>query len=299
MVRFICKQIFVFLLAFFLFAVCANGLCFLLIDTLFAFFDYPNFPATLTNPLYVLFPAVFAYFSVPSLTLISLQHQFSVKKRFLLLLESHGFFFFWQVIFWAFFCYFTLHFAEVILKALLGYAQQIDASLTSIYMPLVLTKLMPLFAILFLWISLRTTLFLIKDEEKKISAETPAEYTFSFTPREIERAFMLADIGNTALLVCVVIIFLPLDFADYVPKLCTQPLIFLFCYLHYYLVHLYRTEKRKSLLLLGMGLQIALFSAALYLEDAVYQIVFALYFASQAYAYYLFLRFGRDFFTRP
>lgn len=299
MAKFILKQTCIFLLMFFLFAVFANGVCFLLIDTLFAFFEYPHFPATLTNPLYVLFPAVFAYFSVPSLTLISLQHQFSVKKRFLLLLESHGFFFFWQVIFWAFFCYFTLHFAEIILKALLGYAQQIDASLTSIYMPLVLTKLMPLFAILFLWISLLTTLFLIKDEEKKLGMETQTEYTFSFTGKEIERAFTLVDLGNSALLVCVVIIFLPLDFADYVPKLCTQPLIFLFCYLHYYLVHLYRTEKRKSLLLLGMGLQIALFGAALYLEDTLYQVVFAGYFISQAYAYFLFLRRGREFFIRP
>jgi len=298
MAKFIIKQSFIFLLAFFLFAVCANGVCFLLIDTLFAFFEYPNFPATLTNPLYVLFPAVFAYFSIPSLTLISLQHQFSLKKRLMLLLESHGFFFFWQVLFWAFFCYFTLHFAEIILKALLGYAQQIDASLTSIYMPLVLTKLMPLFAILFLWISLRTTLFLIKDEEKK-QGEAMQEYTFSFTPKETERAFTLADIGNTVLLVCVVIIFLPLDFSDYVPKLCTQPLVFLVCYFHYYLVHLYRTEKRKSLLLLGMGLQIALLCVALYLEDTVYQVVFTLYFISQAYAYFLFLRHGRDFFSKP
>lgn len=282
---------------FFLFAVFANGICFLLIDTLFAFFDYPSFPATLTNPLYVLFPAVFAYFSVPSVTLISLQHQFSIKKRFALLFESHAFFFFWQVLFWAFFCYFTLYFAEVILQHLLGYTKQIDASLTSIYMPLVLTKLMPLFAILFLWISLRTTLFLIKDEEK--DEKTEAEYTFSFTAKEIERAFMLVDLGNSALLVCVVITFLPFDFADYVPRLCSQPLVFLVCYFHYYLVHLYRAEKRKSLLLLGMGLQFALFGFALFLEDTLYQIVFALYFASQVYAYALFLRRGRDFFTRP
>ena len=125
------------------------------------------------------------------------------------------------------------------------------------------------------------------------------EYTFSFTPKETERAFTLADIGNTVLLVCVVIIFLPLDFSDYVPKLCTQPLVFLVCYFHYYLVHLYRTEKRKSLLLLGMGLQIALLCVALYLEDTVYQVVFSLYFISQAYAYYLFLRYGRDFFSKP
>lgn len=299
MAKFIIKQSLIFLLAFFLFAILANGVSFLLIDTLFAFFDYPNFPATLTNPLYVLFPAVFAYFSVPSLTLISLQHQFSLKKRFALMLESHGFFFFWQVLFWAFFCCCTLYFAEIILQAILGYTKQIDASLTSIYMPLVLTKLMPLFAILFLWISLRTTLYLIKDEEQKSGMDARAEYTFSFTAKEIERAFTLVDIGNTGLLICVLIIFLPLDFGGYEPKLCSQPLIFLVCYLHYYLVHLYRTEKRKCLLLLGMGLQIALFGVALYLEDTLYQIVFAGYFISQAYAYFLFLRHGKDFFTRP
>lgn len=301
MAKFILKQTCIFLLMFFLFAVFANGVCFLLIDTLFAFFEYPHFPATLTNPLYVLFPAVFACFSIPNIALISLQYQFSIKKRMLLLLESHGFFFFWQVCFWAFFCYFTLHFAEIILQALLGYTKQIDASLTSIYMPLVLTRLLPLFAVLFLWISLRTTLFLIKDEEKKDGAETDAqaEYTFSFTAKEIERAFTLVDFGNTALLICVVIIFLPFDFAGYVPKLCSHPLIFPVCYFHYYLVHLYRTERRKSLLLPGIGLQIALLCVALYLEDTLYQVVFALYFISQAYAYFLFLRHGRDFFSKP
>ena len=94
MVKNILKSALAFLGAFFLFAVLANGMNFLLIDSLFAFSGYPRFPATPANPLYVLFPLVFMFFSFPALTLISVQRQFSLKKRFLLLLESHAFFFF-------------------------------------------------------------------------------------------------------------------------------------------------------------------------------------------------------------
>lgn len=305
MAKYILKQIFVIVTAFFLFAVLANGICFLLMDSLFAFFEYPSFPPTLTNPLYVLFPVVFAYFSVPCLVLISVQSQFSVKKRFLLLLESHAFFFFWQAFFWALFCYFTLHYAHILLQALLGYTQGIDASLTSIYMPLVLTKLMPVLGILFLWISVRTSLFLLKDEENE------KVYTFSFTTKEmeeksegkIERAFYIMDYGNVFLLLCVVMMFLPLDFAgldaaNYVPKLCSQPLVILVCYFQYSLVHWYRTERRKSLLLLGILTQAGLLCVNLYNEDTLYHFVFLAYFASQLYAYVCFYRYGKEFFIR-
>lgn len=308
MTKYIFKQTLILICAFILFAIVANGICFLLMDSLFAFFEYPSFPPTLTNPLYVLFPVVFLYFSVPCLVLISVQSQFSVKKRFLLLLESHAFFFFWQALFWALFCYFTLHYAHILLQALLGYTQGIDASLTSIYMPLVLTKLMPVLGILFLWISVRTSLFLLKDEEEKKSEKTT--YTFSFTTKEteeksegkIEKAFYIIDYGNVFLLLCVVVMFLPLDWASmnfdkYVPKLCSQPLIILACYFQYSLVHWYRTERRKSLLLLGILTQVGLLSVNLYNEDMLYQMVFLAYFASQIYAYACFYRYGKNYFT--
>lgn len=301
MIKFILKQTFVFLSAFFLFAILANGICFVLIDSLFAFFEYPNFPPTLTNPLYVLFPVVFACFSVPAVVLLSLQSQFSLKKRFLLLLESHAFFFFWQVFFWALFCAFTLHYAHILLQAVLGYTKGIDASLTSIYMPLVLTKLMPVFAILFLWISVRTSLFLIKDEEKKAGKEN-IDVTFSFTVTEVERAFNSMDCGNVFLLICVVIMFLPLDvagfnIADYVPKLCSDSLVILVCYFQYSLVHWIRTEKRKSLLLLGIFTQCIFLGFNLYHENILYQLIFTAYFVSQIYAYVLFYRYGKQLFT--
>lgn len=302
MAKFIIKQLIIFIIYFFLFAVVANGICFLLMDSLFAFFEYPSFPPTLTNPLYVLFPVVFVCFSVPALVLISPQSQFSVRKRFLLLLESHAFFFFWQVLFWALFCYFTLHYAHILLQTLLGYTQGIDASLTSIYMPLVLTKLMPVFAILFLWISVRTSLFLLKDEEK-IAGNGNTEFTFSFTAREVERAFNIMDSGNAFLLVCVVVLFLPLDLASldmnkFVPKLCSDPLVILACYLQYSLVHWYRTERRKNLLLLGILFQTGLLVFNLYQENILWQLMFACYFASQIYAYVLFYRYGKEFFIR-
>lgn len=300
MAKFIVKQIFIFCTAFFLFAVLANGICLLLMDSLFAFFEYPSFPPTLANPLYVLFPIVFACFSVPCLVLISPQSQFSIKKRFLLLLESHAFFFFWQVLFWALFCYFTLHCAHILLQAILGYTKGIDASLTSIYMPLVLTRLMPIVALLFLWISVRTGLFLLKDEEKKAGKD--GSIMFSFTAKEIERAFTIADCGNVFLLACVVVLFLPLDFAgfhlaDYVPKLCFDPLVILACCFAYCLAHWYKTEKRKSLLLLGVLAQTAFLGFNLCNEDMFWQIIFACYFISQIYAHALFYRYGRDFFT--
>lgn len=303
MAKFICKQILIFCTAFFLFAILANGISFLLMDSLFAFFEYPSFPPTLTNPLYVLFPVVYACFSVPALALISLQSQFSLKKRFLLLLESHAFFFFWLVLFWALFCFFTLHYAHIILQALLGSAQSIDASLTSIYMPLVLTKLMPVFAVLFLWISVRTSLILLKDEERKKESEH-TDFTFSFTSKEAERAFNILDCGNVFLLVCVVALFLPLDFVrldmdKFVPKLCFDPLVILACYFQYSLVHWYRTEKRRSMLLLGIFTQVGLLAFNLYHEDIFYQIVFFVYFASQIYAYFLFYRHGSGYFIVP
>lgn len=300
MFKFICKQVLVLLCMFFLFVIAANGICFLLMDSLFAFFAYPHFPQTLTNPLYVLFPVVFACFSVPACILLSLQSEFSLKKRFLLLLESHAFFFFWQVLFWALFCLFTLHYAHVLLQAILGSAKGIDASLTSIYMPLVLTKLMPVFAILFLWISVRTSLFLLKDEEKKAGHER-TDFSFVFTAKEVERAFNLMDFGNVYLLICVVVMFFPLDFAGvnltgYVPKLCADPLVILVCYFQYSLVHWYRTEKRKSLLWLGILTQFALLGVSLYQEDMFYQLIFLAYFVCQIYAYVLFLRHGKGFF---
>lgn len=303
MTKFICKQILILISAFILFAILANGICFLLMDSLFAFFEYPSFPPTLTNPLYVLFPVVFVCFSVPCLVLVSPQSQFSIKKRFLLLLENHAFFFFWQVLFWALFCYFTLHYAHILLQTILGNTQSIDASLTSIYMPLVLTKLMPVFAILFLWISVRTSLFLLKEEEKKAGKEN-IEFTFSFTANEMERAFNILDSGNVFLLVCVVVLFLPLDFAGldagrYVPELCFDPLVILACYFQYSLVHWYRTEKRKSLLLLGLLAQTVFLCFNLYNEDTFYQIIFACYFISQMYAHFLFYRYGREFFVAP
>lgn len=298
MTKIICKQILVVICMFFLFAIAANGIHFLLMDSLFAFFEYPNFPPTLTNPLYVLFPVVFACFSVPALILLSLQSQFSLKKRFLLLLESHGFFFFWQVLFWDLFCSFTLYYAHILLQAVLGYTKGVDASLSSIYMPLVLTRLMPVLAVLFLWISVRTSLFLIKDEETKQESSV----TFSFAAKEVERAFNSMDCGNVFLLAGVVIMFLPLDFAglniaDYVPKLCSDPLIILACSFQYFLVHWYRTEKRKSLLCLGILAQCMLLGVNLYQEEIFYQLVFLGYFVSQLYAYLLFLRHGKGFFT--
>lgn len=298
MTKIICKQILVFCTAFVLFAIIANGIHFLLMDSLFAFFEYPNFPPTLTNPLYVLFPVVFACFSVPAVILLSLQNRFSLKKRFLLLLESHGFFFFWQVLFWALFCAFTLYYAHILLQAVLGYTQGVDASLTSIYMPLVLTKLMPVLAVLFFWISVRTSLFLIKDEETKQENNV----TFSFTAKELERAFNIMDCGNAFLLAGVVAMFLPLDFAglniaDYMPKLCSDPLIILACSFQYCLVHWYRTEKRKSLLFLGILAQFMLLGVNLLHENVLYQLVFLAYFISQLYAYVLFLHHGKGFFT--
>ena len=168
MVKNILKSALAFLGAFFLFAVLANGMNFLLIDSLFAFSGYPRFPATPANPLYVLFPLVFMFFSFPALTLISVQRQFSLKKRFLLLLESHAFFFFWQVLFWSAFCFFTLHQAHVILQFLLGYSPKIDASLTSIFMPLILTRLMPVFAFFFYLFFFSHHAFFIKRRRKKI-----------------------------------------------------------------------------------------------------------------------------------
>ncbi len=297
MVKNILKSALAFLGAFFLFAVLANGMNFLLIDSLFAFSGYPRFPATPANPLYVLFPLVFMFFSFPALTLISVQRQFSLKKRFLLLLESHAFFFFWQVLFWSAFCFFTLHQAHVILQFLLGYSPKIDASLTSIFMPLILTRLLPVYAFFFIWFSFRTTLFLLKDEERKLSAPKEDNDNFSFSLKEIERAFTLADLGNVFFLLLVLVIFLPPDYAKYFPKLCSLPVIFLLCPLQYYIVHLYRKEKRKSLLLPGIFLQFFILGITLFLEDSTYQFVFIAYFLIQALAYYYFIRYGKDFFT--
>lgn len=297
MVKNILKSALAFLGAFFLFAVLANGVNFLLLDSLFAFFGYPRFPATSANPLYVLFPLVFMFFSFPSLALISVQKQFSLKKRFLLLLEIHAFFFFWQVLFWSVFCFFTLHHAHVILQFLLGYSQKIDANLTSIFMPLILTRLMPVFAFFFIWFSLRITLFLLKDEEKKSALPEGDTDTFSFSLKEIERAFTLADFGNMFFLLLVLAMFLPPDYAKYLPKLCSLPVIFLLCPLQYYLVHLYRKEKRRSLLLPGIFLQFFILGTTLFLENSIYQFVFIAYFLMQALAYYYFMRYGKDFFT--
>ncbi len=120
---------------------------------------------------------------------------------------------------------------------------------------------------------------------------------FSFSLKEIERAFTLADLGNVFFLLLVLVMFLPPDYAKYFPKLCSLPVIFLLCPLQYYIVHLYRKEKRKSLLLPGIFLQFFILGITLFLEDSTYQLVFIAYFLIQALAYYYFIRYGKDFFT--
>ena len=121
---------------------------------------------------------------------------------------------------------------------------------------------------------------------------------FSFSLKEIERAFTLADFGNVFFLLLVLVMFLPPDYAKYFPKLCSLPVIFLLCPLQYYIVHLYRKEKRKSLLLPGIFLQFFILGITLFLEDSTYQLVFIAYFLIQALAYYYFIRYGKDFSQR-
>lgn len=76
------KNISVFLFMLILFAGLANGISFVLTDTLFAFFGYPTFPAAANaaNPLHVLIPAVFLYFSLPCIAVFAPQAQFGIKK---------------------------------------------------------------------------------------------------------------------------------------------------------------------------------------------------------------------------
>lgn len=285
-----------------LFAGIFNGVQFVLTDTLFSFFEYPSFPVTLTNPLYILFPVVFCYFSLPSIVLVSLQSRFSLKKRFLLLAECHAFFFSVQVLFWVLFCWFTLHHAETVLQVLLGYNQEINSSLTAIFMPLVAVRLAPLLGIFFLWVSIKATLGIVNDEEKKYAADgtvfSDTEENFLFMPKQAERAFMLVEFGNVFLLLCLLGMFLPLQWKDSLPALSVTPFVFLVCFLQYYLLKLYKREKRRSLLVLGCAVQAALLCFALIKENFVYQCVFIVYFLSQMYALYCFMRYGKTFFVK-
>lgn len=309
MAKTIIKNIPVFLCMLVLFAGLANGISFVLTDTLFAFFSYPSFPAAANaaNPLYVLIPAVFLYFSLPCIAVFAPQAQFGIKKRLALLLECHGFFFAVQVLFWAFFCYFTLHHSHDVLGFLLGYNQQLDKSLTAIFMPMVFLRLLPLFGIFFIWISLRTSLSVLNDEESKnrtenfvFSAEHGAAGTqdgmFPFMPKEAERAYTVLEWGNVFILLCVLAMFMPLSFVDYIPAVSTNPFIFLVSFLQYYLLRLYKAERRKCLFVLGIVLQIGLLGFALLFENLMYKTVFIVYFISQMYAYYCFYRYGKDFF---
>lgn len=303
------KNISVFLFMLILFAGLANGISFVLTDTLFAFFGYPTFPAAANaaNPLHVLIPAVFLYFSLPCITVFAPQAQFGIKKRLALLLECHGFFFMVQILFWAFFCYFTLHHSHDVLGFLLGYNRQLDKSLTAIFMPMVFLRLLPLFGMFFIWISLRTSLSVLNDEENKkrtenfvFSAEDGTAEAqngmFGFMPKKIEQAFTVLEWGNVFILLCVLAMFMPLSFADYVPAVSTNPFIFLVSFLQYYLVRLYKAERRKCLFVLGTVLQIGVLAFALLFENLLYQIVFIIYFLSQSYAYCCLYRYGKNFF---
>ncbi len=282
-----------FISMFMLFTVCLNGISFILLKTLFVFLDYAQYSQKISNPLYVLFLFVFACFSLPSVLILSVQSGFSVKKRLLLLLESHAFFFFWQVLFWLIFGIFTLHYSRAFLELIVSLPEDAAAAvLACIYMPIILMTLIPLLCILFIWTGTRTSLFLIKDEERN-------EFSFAAEPNEkLKRIFDFMSFADNFLLLCLLAMFLPLHYAPYLPRLSTQPLVFLLCFLQYFSTKLIKKERRRCLFAYGFFIQTGMLGYALFMENDFYKIIFFAYFLLRIFLYGQALRFGKDVFVK-
>lgn len=291
------KKIFLPLLSFvsmfMLFTVFLNGVSFVLLKTLFAFLDYAQYTQKISNPLYFLFLFVFVCFSLPSVLILSAQSGFSVKKRLLLLLESHAFFFFWQVLFWLAFGIFTLHYSRAFMELVISLPEDAAAAvLACIYMPIILMTLIPLLCILFIWTGTRTSLFLIKDEEKE-------DFSFAAEPSgKLERVFDFMSLADIFVLLCLLAMFLPLHYAPYLPRLSTQPLVFLLCFLQYFSTKLIKKERRLCLFAYGFLIQAGMLGYALFMENGVYKIIFFAYFLLRIFLYVQALRFGKNVFVK-
>lgn len=292
------KKIFLPLLSFIsmfmLFTVFLNGVSFVLLKTLFVFLDYAQYTQKISNPLYVLFLFVFVCFSLPSVLILSVQSGFSVKKRLLLLLESHAFFFFWQFLFWLAFGIFTLHYSRAFLElVVVNLPEDMAAAvLACIYMPIFLMALIPLLCIVFIWTGTRTSLFLIKDEEKE-------DFSFAAEPNgKLERVFDFMSLADIFLLLCLLAMFLPLRYAPYLPQLSTQPLVFLLCFLQYFSTKLIKKERRRCLFAYGFFIQAGMLGYALSMESDFYKIIFFAYFLLRIFLYVQALRFGKDVFVK-
>lgn len=293
MLKKIFLPLFSFVCMFVLFTVFLNGISFVLLKTLFAFLDYAQYTQKISNPLYVLFLFVFACFSLPSVLILSVQNGFSVKKRLLLLLESHAFFFFWQVLFWLAFGIFTLHYSRAFLELVVSLPEDAAAAvLACIYMPIFLMTLIPLLCILFIWTGTRTSLFLIKDEEKE-------DFSFTAVPNEkLERVFDYMSLADIFVLLCLLAMFLPLHYTPYLPRLSTQPLVFLICFLQYFSTKLIKKERRLCLFAYGFFIQAGMLGYALSVENDLYKIIFFAYFLLRIFLYVQALRFGKDVFVK-
>lgn len=285
--------LFSFVCMFVLFTVFLNGISFVLLKTLFAFLDYAQYTQKISNPLYLLFLFVFVCFSLPSVLILSVQNGFSVKKRLLLLLESHAFFFFWQVLFWLAFGIFTLHYSRAFLELVISLPEDAAAAvLACIYMPIFLMTLIPLLCILFIWTGTRTSLFLIKDEEKE-------DFSFAAEPNgKLVRVFDYMSLADIFVLLCLLAMFLPLHYTPYLPRLSTQPLVFLICFLQYFSTKLIKKERRLCLFAYGFFIQAGMLGYALSVENNFYKIIFFAYFLLRIFLYVQALRFGKDVFVR-
>ncbi len=299
-----CKNAGKFFFLWLLFLVVGSLITTFLFNTLLFLFHYPNsIDKTFNNPLLILIPSVFLCFSIPSLITLSIHKKFSYKKRFAMLLESHGFFFFVQLLFWCFFAYYGIEITKTILE-FASSTSKTTQSMAEIFLPIITLNLLPFLSMFFIWVSIKISFIILIDEEKNL----PQEFIFSneqeiyFTSPKIITAFSLLEICNILTLLLVLLLFLPTNafynIVEYLPTITSNPNFFLFCFIQYFLVNIDKKEKRIQFIYTGIIISTLFYIFVLILESFLWQLLFTGFYATQLFAYYQLIRYGKNYFNQ-
>ncbi len=220
-----------------------------------------------------------------------------------MLVESHAFFFGIQTLFLSLLCYFGVDFVRFIIEFVSNNTSTSKA-MAELLLPHVVLRLLPFIGCFFIWIAVRASLAILKDEEKTL----PQEFIFSseediyFTPPKVVAAFSYLDFCNILFLLLLLAIFVPVDLYsaihEYLPALCQESSLFLIYFSLYYFVLLAKKEKRINFVVASIVASTFFYIYILSIENLTWQIIFSLHYCIQLFANIQLLRFGKQYFVQ-